>query len=434
MKLQILEGFERCQSVTQNHTHMQLSAAYREQVVVSVAAALFLRFFFAGLSTLSLGSTVRMRCGVLVLKSAWPLTCPGFLIWRSFSSSTPVRRSQRVNNARGGDELGSGPQKETYSADHIVFMFSDISLLFFLFYGFFFFYGEILESFSLFGLVKNVFKWNNQRGNITHSWGYKQPVTRSKHCFVLKGHRRWRLGDWSLCLWIQTVWMPEECAVSFRVGLGGGGGIHSQMLRRSLFKDYVCCGKSTIGNLNTRFNKDLTVRICSPGFSWPIDAQELKTSPCLSSHQYQKFFRAAKKKKNGLGWAECKSWGKCRNLGPKWSNADSLTFNSFTVWTNRFPIIPAGKWVSDSLIMSAAPHSRVSASCSHFVTCRIFAALINLPQVLLMPLTQTFTPHLSNLSSLWPPRENWGWLHFTASSDRWCIGCCVYLFRRELKG
>lgn len=179
--------------------------------------------------------------------------------------------------------------------------------------------------------------------------------------------------------------MPEECAVSFRVGLGGGGEIHSQMLHSSLFKDHVCCGKSMIGNLNTRFNKDLTVCICSRGFSWPIDARELKTSPCLSSHQYQKFFRAVKKK-NWLGWAECKSWGKCRNLGPKWSNADSLTFNSFTVWTNRFPIIPAGKRVSDSLIMSAAPHSRASASRSHFVTCGIIAALINLPQVLLMPL------------------------------------------------
>lgn len=133
---------------------MQLLAAYREQVVVSVAAALFLRFFFAGLSTLSLGSTVRMRCGVLVLKSAWPLTCPGFLIWRSFSSSTPVRRSQRVNNTGGGTSSDRDPQKETYSADHIVFMFSDISLLFFLFYGFFFFLWWNTGKFSLFGLVK----------------------------------------------------------------------------------------------------------------------------------------------------------------------------------------------------------------------------------------------------------------------------------------
>lgn len=168
---------------------MQLSAAYREQVVVSVAAALFLRFFFAGLSTLSLGSTVRMRCGVLVLKSAWPLTCPGFLIWRSFSSSTPVRRSQRVNNTGGWTSSGRDPQKETYSADHIVFMFSDISLLFFLFYGFFFSMVKYWKVFPL-QACKNVFKRNNQRGNITHSWGYKQPVTRSKHCFVLKGHRR----------------------------------------------------------------------------------------------------------------------------------------------------------------------------------------------------------------------------------------------------
>lgn len=77
-------------SVTQNHHMSGWSAAYREQVDVSVAAALFLRFFLAGLSTLSLGSRVRMRCGVLVLKSAWPLTWLGFLIWRSRSSSTPT--------------------------------------------------------------------------------------------------------------------------------------------------------------------------------------------------------------------------------------------------------------------------------------------------------------------------------------------------------
>lgn len=90
---------------------------------------------------------------------------------------------------RGGTSLGRDPQKETYSADHIVFMFSDISLLFFLFYGFFFSMVKYWKVFPL-QACKNVFKRNNQRGNITHSWGYKQPVTRSKHCFVLKGHRR----------------------------------------------------------------------------------------------------------------------------------------------------------------------------------------------------------------------------------------------------
>lgn len=72
----------------QSHTHKE---AYREQVLVSVvAAALFLRLFTAGLSTLSLGSSVRMRCGVLVLKSDWPFTWPGFLSCRSRSSSTPA--------------------------------------------------------------------------------------------------------------------------------------------------------------------------------------------------------------------------------------------------------------------------------------------------------------------------------------------------------
>lgn len=55
-------------------------------------------------------------------------------------------------NTGGGTSSDRDPQKETYSADHIVFMFSDISLLFFLFYGFFFFYGEILESFPSSGL------------------------------------------------------------------------------------------------------------------------------------------------------------------------------------------------------------------------------------------------------------------------------------------
>lgn len=61
-------------SVAHTHTRGSRVAAYREQVVASVAAALFLRLFTAGLSTLSLGSSVRMRCGVLVLKSAWPFT------------------------------------------------------------------------------------------------------------------------------------------------------------------------------------------------------------------------------------------------------------------------------------------------------------------------------------------------------------------------
>lgn len=132
---------------------MQLSAAYREQVVVSVAAALFLRFFFAGLSTLSLGSTVRMRCGVLVLKSAWPLTCPGFLIWRSFSSSTPVRRSQRVNNT-GGDELGSGPAEgNLLCRPHCVYVFRHFSFVFSLLWFFFFLWWNT-GKFSLFRLVK----------------------------------------------------------------------------------------------------------------------------------------------------------------------------------------------------------------------------------------------------------------------------------------
>lgn len=73
-----------------SHTHLE---AYREQVVVSVvAAALFLRLLTAGLSTLSLGSSVRMRCGVLVLKSDWPFTWPGFLSCRSRSSSTPAEK------------------------------------------------------------------------------------------------------------------------------------------------------------------------------------------------------------------------------------------------------------------------------------------------------------------------------------------------------
>lgn len=48
---------------------------YLEQVVVS-AAALLLRVFLPGLSTLSLGSRVRMRWGVLVLNSTWPLAMP----------------------------------------------------------------------------------------------------------------------------------------------------------------------------------------------------------------------------------------------------------------------------------------------------------------------------------------------------------------------
>lgn len=61
-------------SIKENRTRAACLAVYREQVVVSVAAALFFRFFLAGLSTLSLGSRVRMRCGVLVLKSDWPLT------------------------------------------------------------------------------------------------------------------------------------------------------------------------------------------------------------------------------------------------------------------------------------------------------------------------------------------------------------------------
>ena len=155
------------------------------------------------------------------------------------------------------------------------------------------------------------------------------------------------------------------------------------MLRSSLFKDYVCCGESVIGNLNTRFNKDLTVCI------WVFVANRragAQNKPLLVFTSVSKVFSEKwKKKKNWLGWVECKSWGKCRNLGPKWSNADRLTFSSFTVWTNRFPIIPAGWWVSDSLIMSEAPHRWVSASRSHFVTCRIIPALINLPQVLLMP-------------------------------------------------
>ena len=57
-------------SHTYTHTHTHPESAYREQVEESVTAALFLRLFVVGLSTRSLGSRVRMRCGVLVLKSA----------------------------------------------------------------------------------------------------------------------------------------------------------------------------------------------------------------------------------------------------------------------------------------------------------------------------------------------------------------------------
>lgn len=63
-----LKNFKNTNSGKMSRTHPE--AAYREQVEESVTAALFLRFFVVGLSTLSLGSRVRMRCGVLVLKSA----------------------------------------------------------------------------------------------------------------------------------------------------------------------------------------------------------------------------------------------------------------------------------------------------------------------------------------------------------------------------
>lgn len=63
-----LKNFKNTNPGKMSRTHPE--SAYREQVEESVTAALFLRFFVVGLSTLSLGSRVRMRCGVLVLKSA----------------------------------------------------------------------------------------------------------------------------------------------------------------------------------------------------------------------------------------------------------------------------------------------------------------------------------------------------------------------------
>lgn len=63
-----LKNFKNTNPGKMARTHPE--SAYREQVEESVTAALFLRFFVVGLSTLSLGSRVRMRCGVLVLKSA----------------------------------------------------------------------------------------------------------------------------------------------------------------------------------------------------------------------------------------------------------------------------------------------------------------------------------------------------------------------------
>lgn len=89
LKIQILER-------RHTHTHTHPESAYREQVEESVTAALFLRFFVVGLSTLSLGSRVRMRCGILVLKSAWPLTFPAFRICRILSSSTPAGSTAAV--------------------------------------------------------------------------------------------------------------------------------------------------------------------------------------------------------------------------------------------------------------------------------------------------------------------------------------------------
>lgn len=127
MKLQILSALSF--SHTKPHKGGWL-VAYREQVVVSVAAALFLRFFLAGLSTLSLGSSVRMRCGVLVLKSAWPLTWPGFLIWRSCSSSKPTETATQLLFSLGVQ----GPRKQMRQTNS-VYVFS--------------FYCETQDSFPL---------------------------------------------------------------------------------------------------------------------------------------------------------------------------------------------------------------------------------------------------------------------------------------------
>lgn len=86
--------------------------------------------------------------------------------------------------------------------------------------------------------------------------------------------------------------------------------------------------------IHTWYSCFLTVCIWFHGFSrslWPTEAQELKTSPYLSyiSIKSWHFFQVVKKK-TWLGLSvnpeeSAVIWG------PKWSNADSLTFNSFTV-------------------------------------------------------------------------------------------------------
>lgn len=65
------------------------------------------------------------------------------------------------------------------------------------------------------------------------------------------------------------------------------------------------------------------------------ELQEYKSSKqapaCLSAVSKVDVFSKCGEKKTWLGSAECKSWGKCHNLVPKWRNTDSLVFSSITV-------------------------------------------------------------------------------------------------------
>ena len=222
MKLQILEECEHCQSVTQNHTH-----THTHTHTCSCRRPTGSRLWCLWRPPSSCGSSspgcrlcrwaARWGWGV----ASWCWNRPDLWPARAFLSDEASRHPHLRGEVKelitpAGGQAGSGPAEgNLLSRPHYVYVFRHFSFVFFF---------SMVKYWKVFPLraCKNVFRWNNQRGNITHSWGYMRPVTRSKHCFVLKGHRRYRLGgDWSLCLWIRTVWMPEECAVSFRVGLGG---------------------------------------------------------------------------------------------------------------------------------------------------------------------------------------------------------------------
>lgn len=147
------------------------------------------------------------------------------------------------------------------------------------------------------------------------------------------------------------------------------------------------------------------------GSSWPTEEQELKTSPCLSyiSIKSWHFFQVVKKKKN-LARLSVNPEESAVIWGPKWSNADSLTFNSFAVCVEEQYLhyscrIAARRWLMNHV-------GGASQKSLHFMfsVCDLqdYCCADESSASAFNALTKTFTTSLLNLSSLWPSGLNWG--------------------------